>query len=75
MLERYIRQYIEAQNARRPTDVYRFLRDKVGAAYMQFIPCVERGDFRSVAPQHWPACGTAALRDRCPVAPVTPGSD
>lgn len=41
-------------NARRPIDVYRFLRNELGSTYIQFIPCVETKDFRSVAPQHWP---------------------
>ncbi|MEZ2354374.1 anaerobic sulfatase maturase [Caballeronia sp. RCC_10] len=46
---------VNRQNAKQPIDVYRFLRDEVGSAYMQFIPCVEAKDFRTVAPQHWPA--------------------
>jgi uncharacterized protein len=41
-------------NARRPLDVYRFLRNELGSTYIQFIPCVEPKDFRSIAPQHWP---------------------
>lgn len=41
-------------NAKRPIDVYRFLRNELGSTYIQFIPCVEPKDFRSVAPQHWP---------------------
>ncbi|VVD72180.1 Anaerobic sulfatase-maturating enzyme [Pandoraea aquatica] len=41
-------------NAKRPLDVYRFLRNEVGSSYIQFIPCVEPKDFRSIAPQHWP---------------------
>jgi uncharacterized protein len=45
---------INRRNARRPLDVYRFLRDEVGSTYMQFIPCVEPKDFRTVAPRHWP---------------------
>jgi uncharacterized protein len=45
---------INRRNARRPLDVYRFLRDEVNSTYMQFIPCVESKDFRTVAPQHWP---------------------
>lgn len=45
---------VNRQNAKRPIDVYRFLRDVVGSTYMQFIPCVEPKDFHTVAPQHWP---------------------
>jgi uncharacterized protein len=40
-------------NARRPKDVYRFLRDEVGPREMQFIPGVEPNEFRTVAPQKW----------------------
>ena len=29
------------ENALKPLEVYRFLRDEVGTSYMQFIPCVE----------------------------------
>ena len=42
-------------NARRPKDVYRFLRNEVGPRQMQFIPCVEPKVFRTVAPQQWDA--------------------
>jgi uncharacterized protein len=41
---------VNRQNARRPIDVYRFLRDSVRPRLMQFIPCVEPKDFASVAP-------------------------
>ena len=40
-------------NARKPIDVYRFLRDKVRPRTIQFIPGLEPGDFRSVAPGYW----------------------
>ena len=40
-------------NARRPLDVYRFLRSEVRPHEMQFIPCVEPKVFRGVAPQKW----------------------
>lgn len=33
---------VNAANAGHPLDVYRFLRDDVGAAFIQFIPIVER---------------------------------
>lgn len=39
--------------AKKPLEVYRFLRDQVGAQRIQFIPVVEPVNFRQVAPQHW----------------------
>ena len=33
---------IHAANADHPLEVYRFFRDQLRAAYMQFIPIVER---------------------------------
>ncbi|MDR5824936.1 anaerobic sulfatase maturase [Caballeronia sp. LZ043] len=54
-------------NARRPLDVYRFLRKEVGSTYIQLIPCVEPKEFHTVAPQHWaddtmPIIGSNAAR-------------
>ncbi len=40
-------------NARRPLDVYRFLRREVGSTYMQFIPIVEYKGFEKTAPHLW----------------------
>ena len=40
-------------NAKRPLDVYRFLKNEVGPRQMQFIPCIEPKVFRNVAPQKW----------------------
>jgi len=40
-------------NARRPIDVYRFLRQEVGSTYLQFIPVVEHQGFERVAPHEW----------------------
>jgi uncharacterized protein len=40
-------------NARRPKDVYRFLRDEVNPRQMQFIPGLEPKVFQTVAPQKW----------------------
>jgi uncharacterized protein len=42
-------------NARKPLDVYRFLRNEVGSTYMQFIPIVEYKGFEKLAPQYWDA--------------------
>jgi uncharacterized protein len=41
---------VNRQNARRPIDVYRFLRDRVRPRMIQFIPGLEPTDFRSRAP-------------------------
>lgn len=46
---------INRVNAKRPLDVYRFLRREVGSTYMQFIPIVEYRGFETTAPQHWDA--------------------
>ena len=39
--------------AKQPLEVYRFLRDQVGAQRIQFIPVVKPASFRQVAPQRW----------------------
>lgn len=44
---------VQRQNARRPLDVYRFLRDQVRPRMIQFIPCVEPANFRHAAPPGW----------------------
>jgi uncharacterized protein len=44
---------VNRANARRPIDVYRFLRDQVKPHIIQFIPGLEPVDFRSVAPGYW----------------------
>jgi uncharacterized protein len=44
---------VNRKNARRPMDVYRFIRDEMECGFMQFIPCVERTDFVQIAPQTW----------------------
>jgi uncharacterized protein len=55
---------VNRRNAKRPVDVYRFLRDEVGSTYMQFIPCLEPKDFHTVAPQHWPVDAMPVLGSR-----------
>jgi uncharacterized protein len=40
-------------NAKRPLDVYRFLKNEIRPREMQFIPCVEPKVFKNIAPQHW----------------------
>ncbi len=44
---------INRLNARKPLDVYRFLRNEVRPRQMQFIPCVEPNVFEHTAPQKW----------------------
>jgi len=41
---------VNRMNARRPLQVYRFLRNVIGSRYMQFIPCVEPEGFESRPP-------------------------
>ena len=44
---------VNRATAHYPLEVYRFLRDQVGAKRIQFIPIVEPVNFRQVAPQCW----------------------
>jgi len=44
---------VNRMNARKPLDVYRFLKNEIGPREMQFIPCVEPRDFKTTAPQMW----------------------
>jgi uncharacterized protein len=44
---------INRHNARRPLDVYRFLKNEIRPRQMQFIPCVEPKVFRNFAPHKW----------------------
>lgn len=60
-------------NARRPLDVYRFLRRELGSDYLQFIPIVEFKGFEHTAPQTWDA--STFPRDGDPEArPGSPNS-
>ena len=40
-------------NAKKPLDVYRFLRRELRPCQLQFIPCVEPRTFTNTAPQKW----------------------
>lgn len=40
-------------NAKRPLDVYRFLRREINSTYIQFIPIVEYKGFEKTAPHNW----------------------
>jgi uncharacterized protein len=50
---------VHRENARRPLDVYRFLKE-AGSGFLQFIPIVERLDTRPPAPGESPAARPAA---------------
>ncbi len=67
---------VHRYNAKRPLDVYRFLRRELGSTHLQFIPIVEFQDFKSTAPQHWdparlPVVGTPQARPGHPESVVT----
>jgi uncharacterized protein len=67
---------VNSVNARRATEVYRFLTDDLGSRRLQFLPCVEPKDFRTVAPGRWdrssmPLIGTEAARPGHPTSVVT----
>jgi len=61
--------------AKHPLDVYRFLRDEIGAPRIQFIPIVEPVGFRRVAPWRWdtrlmPVMGAPRARPGTPESVV-----
>jgi len=67
---------INRYNARRPLDVYRFLRRELGADRLQFIPIVEHRDFKRTGPQSWdpatlPCDGDPRARPGHPESVVT----
>jgi len=67
---------VNRHNARKPLDVYRFLRNEVGSTYLQFIPIVEYKGFETIAPHKWdnnglPMDGAAEARPGHPNSIVT----
>ena len=67
---------VSSANVRQPDEVYNFLTDDLGCARLQWLPCVEPKDFRTVAPGHWdapttPVLGTSAARPGNPDSVVT----
>lgn len=67
---------INAVNAREPAEVYRFLTQELGVWRIQWLPCVERTAFRTVAPGHWdpaqmPVQGSQTARPGHPDSVVT----
>jgi uncharacterized protein len=64
---------INRLNARKPLDVYRFLKNEVRPRQMQFIPCVEPSVFESTAPQKWDPA-SIPIQDSSAARPGTPDS-
>ena len=67
---------VNRDNAKKPIDVYRFLRDQVRPRSIQFMPGLGSHDFHSVAPGHWnvdslPLLGSARARPGAPDSVVT----
>ncbi|HEY4979868.1 MAG TPA: radical SAM protein, partial [Candidatus Acidoferrum sp.] len=60
-------------NAKKPLDVYRFLKNEIRAREMQFIPCVEPKDFKHTAPQKWDPA-SLPVQDSPAAHPGTPDS-
>lgn len=58
---------VNRDNAKRPIDVYRFLRDQVQPRMIQFIPGMESSHFQNTAPGYWnpndlPLLGSSAAQ-------------
>jgi uncharacterized protein len=67
---------VHRYNAKKPLDIYRFLRREIGSTYLQFIPIVEIRGFETIAPQAWdesrlPIVGTPESRPGHPDSVVT----
>ena len=70
---------VHRHNAKRPLDVYRFLRRELGSTYLQFIPIVEPRGFEvappgSLPPESLPMIGSARAKPDHPLSVVTPWS-
>jgi uncharacterized protein len=67
---------VNSVNAKYPEEVYRFLTEDLGSQRLQWLPCVEPKDFRTVAPGKWnsdlmPVIGSDAARPGHPDSVVT----
>lgn len=81
LLKRFGVQYnalatITPANVDHPEEIYAFLTRQVGSTVLQFQPCVERKDFRTVAPGKWephtmPIVGSAAATPGHPDSMMT----
>ncbi|MFO1407783.1 MAG: anaerobic sulfatase maturase [Steroidobacteraceae bacterium] len=70
---------VHRYNAKRPLDVYRFLRRELGSTYLQFIPIVEPQNFKTTAPgrgdlSQAPVVDTPRAGPDHPLSVVTPWS-
>jgi uncharacterized protein len=64
---------VNFMNAKKPLDVYRFLKNEIQARKIQFIPCVEPKVFRNVAPQMWDP-GSLPVQNSAEAHPGQPDS-
>jgi uncharacterized protein len=64
---------VNRKNAQHPLKVYRFLRNIIGARYMQFIPCVEPKGFETTPPKSC-SVGDVPSADDMTVRPEANGS-
>ncbi len=60
---------VHYENAKKPLEVYHFLKDIVKSKHIQFIPCVEPKNFQAVTPLIWdiktlPTEGSSAAKPR-----------
>lgn len=67
---------VNRYNARKPIDIYRFLRREIGSTHIQYIPIVEYNGFERRAPNKWdsaslPVDGAAEARPGDPNSIVT----
>jgi len=70
---------VHRYNAKRPLDIYRFLRRELGSTYLQFIPIVEPREFETTAPgfldpSRLPIAGTPRAKPDHPLSVVAPWS-
>jgi uncharacterized protein len=67
---------VNRESAKRPKDIYRFLRREIGSTYLQFLPVVEYKGFENLAPGKWdtaamPQDGSPGSRPGCSGSTVT----
>jgi uncharacterized protein len=67
---------VHSGNARHGAEVYRFLTEELDSRWIQWLPCVERKDYRTTAPGQWdpatmPILGSPEARPGHPASVVT----